>query len=127
MREFAKAFYKSRAWKETSRAYMESKNYICERCGGAALICHHRKYLSPENIWNPAVSLDWNNLECLCQDCHNKEHFSSGAPDSFLLFDSKGNVSGVRESEDLKRYKKESSMVEQMITLLKRNEDHTGL
>lgn len=32
-RDFARAFYDSPQWRKTSRAYLSSKNYICEDCG----------------------------------------------------------------------------------------------
>ena len=34
---------------------------------------HHKIYLTPQNINDPAVTLAEDNLELLCQDCHNKE------------------------------------------------------
>ncbi|MBR0198085.1 MAG: HNH endonuclease [Kiritimatiellae bacterium] len=49
---------------------MAEKNYICERCGAPAVICHHREYLNERN------ALDKHNLEALCFRCHNEEHFS---------------------------------------------------
>ena len=35
---------------------------------------HHKIRLTPENIKDPQVALNWNNLELLCKDCHNQEH-----------------------------------------------------
>lgn len=29
------------------------------------------------NIYNTDITLDFNNLELLCMDCHNKEHFNN--------------------------------------------------
>lgn len=45
-------------------------------------IVHHKKYISSKNIYNPEVTLNFDNLELLCRDCHNKEHF---AEDEFAL------------------------------------------
>lgn len=28
------------------------------------------------NIYNPDITLNFDNLELLCIDCHNKEHFA---------------------------------------------------
>ena len=39
-----------------------------------AKVVHHRTYLTPKNINDPSITLNWDNLEALCQDCHNKEH-----------------------------------------------------
>lgn len=79
MREFAKQFYCSKAWKETRKAYAKSRGGLCERCLRKGLyrpgvIVHHKVYLSPENISDPAVSLCWDNLELLCRECHAQEH-----------------------------------------------------
>lgn len=79
MREFAKAFYTSRAWEETRRAYRKSKGGLCERCLArgmyrAGVIVHHKIHLSPDNIADPDVTLNWDNLELLCRDCHGEEH-----------------------------------------------------
>lgn len=38
------------------------------------VIVHHRIHLTPQNITNPMIVLNWNNLELLCRECHAKEH-----------------------------------------------------
>ena len=83
MKPFARAFYKSSAWEWTRAAYLKSVGGLCERCWKKGLvtpadIVHHKIYLTPENIKDPAVTLSWNNLEALCQKCHNTEHFFEG-------------------------------------------------
>lgn len=40
-------------------------------------IVHHKHYIDMSNIWDTDITLDFNNLELLCIDCHNKEHFKS--------------------------------------------------
>ena len=81
MQEFAKAFYKSKAWQRTRQAYASSVGGLCEECLRRGLyrpgeIVHHRQALTPENILDPAVSLAWSNLELLCRDCHGAAHGS---------------------------------------------------
>lgn len=39
-------------------------------------IVHHKVYINKNNIWDTDITLDFNNLELLCIDCHNKEHFA---------------------------------------------------
>ena len=80
MKEFSKAFYKSRAWLKCRDSYIKSVGGLCERCLANGLIVpgyivHHKCYLTPENIKDPSVTLNFDNLEYLCVDCHNKEHF----------------------------------------------------
>ncbi len=74
MKEYAEWFYLSKPWRKTRDAYMKSQNGLCERCRQAGEIVHHKIYLTPANIHNPNVTLNWSNLELLCRDCHNKEH-----------------------------------------------------
>jgi 5-methylcytosine-specific restriction endonuclease McrA len=91
-KDYAKDFYNSKAWKDTQAAYMESQNYICERCGNVARIVHHIKYITPQNICDPYITLDWNNLEAICIDCHNAEHMGASSCIDGLRFDEDGNL-----------------------------------
>lgn len=92
-KEYAKRFYASKAWRDTQKAYMQSKHYVCERCGRSAVIVHHKTYITPANINDPNITLNWDNLEALCQDCHNKEHFQDRSVTAEgLTFDDQGNL-----------------------------------
>lgn len=73
-KDFAKAFYKSKAWRLCRTSFIASKHGLCERCSGVGKIVHHKVLLTAENINNPYVSLNHSKLELLCQECHNKEH-----------------------------------------------------
>ena len=74
-----KQFYSSKRWINTSKAYAKSKDFLCERCLKKGKIVpyeevHHKIRLTSENINDAAISLNWNNLECLCRKCHEQEH-----------------------------------------------------
>ena len=78
-RSWAKAFYVSREWINCRRAYAISKAGLCERCLAKGLIVpgdevHHKIRLTPQNITQPEISLNWENLELLCKQCHHEEH-----------------------------------------------------
>ena len=52
---------------------------MCERCRSKgvlnpAVIVHHKIHVEPETINNPGVTLNWDNLEALCRQCHGLEH-----------------------------------------------------
>lgn len=52
---------------------------MCERCYKKGLITpgeivHHKIHITPENINNPDIVLDWGNLELVCRDCHAEIH-----------------------------------------------------
>lgn len=95
-KEYSTGFYNSKAWINTRDAFMQSKNFICERCGSPGKIAHHKSYITPLNINNPVVTLNWDNLECLCQECHNQEHSRKPATAKGLVFDSNGNLKPVQ-------------------------------
>ena len=72
-------FYTGRKWRSISREYARSKNYLCERCLKKGLVVpyeevHHKIRLTLENINNPDIAFNWNNLECLCKKCHEAEY-----------------------------------------------------
>jgi len=72
---------------------MQSKHYICERCGAPGEIAHHKIYLDRWNVRKPEIALSMENLECLCLSCHNAEHGGSGsATAAGVSFDGTGNV-----------------------------------
>lgn len=93
MKDYARKFYLSEAWYRTRNAYYKSKFGLCERCGAAGDIVHHRKYITPRNIHDSNITLNWANLELLCMDCHNKEHSSKrNMQNKRYAFDANGNI-----------------------------------
>jgi 5-methylcytosine-specific restriction endonuclease McrA len=99
MKPYAEKFYTSRAWRDCRKAYFTMQHGICERCQGAGKIVHHKIYISPDNINDPSITLNFDNLELLCQDCHNKEHHGSDydVVRDDVMFDSNGDLVEVRE------------------------------
>ena len=86
-------FYNSQKWRKVSKLFLQSKYYICERCGGVGEVAHHKIYLDRYNVRNPEIALSADNLECLCLACHNAEHGEAGsATAAGISFDSEGNV-----------------------------------
>ena len=72
-------FYASTAWSNCRRAYRKSVGGLCERCLKHGIIkagdeVHHKRKLTDENVNDPTISLNWNNLELLCKECHAAEH-----------------------------------------------------
>jgi 5-methylcytosine-specific restriction protein A len=92
-REFSRKFYNSKQWIRCREAYKQSKFGLCERCSMPGEEVHHKTYLSPENINDPNVTLNWENLELLCQSCHSKEHMTKYGPlREDVMFDSNGDL-----------------------------------
>jgi 5-methylcytosine-specific restriction endonuclease McrA len=90
--DYARAFYNSKEWRECQAAVMQSKNHTCERCGHLALIVHHKIHIAPANIDDPNITLNWDNLQALCLDCHNAEHGNGGACIEGVSFDDNGDL-----------------------------------
>lgn len=81
MREWAAGFYLSKSWRQTRAAYLAA-NPLCERCERAGCVrpaemVHHRRHITRTTINDTRITLDWANLESLCNDCHNKEHHTT--------------------------------------------------
>ena len=76
---FAYWFYISDEWRRCRAEYLKSVGRICERCRAQGIMepaahVHHKIRLTPDNIHDPRISLNWENLEALCEKCHQAEH-----------------------------------------------------
>lgn len=89
-------FYNTAAWAKCRAAYIQSVFGICERCGKIAPhgIVHHKTPITDLNEDDPNVTLSFGNLEFLCLECHNREHFGSGETGvrDGLTFDDAGQL-----------------------------------
>ena len=97
MKPWAQQFYNSREWAQCREAYIASKQGLCQRCLARGEInpgeiVHHKQWLTRENINDPSVTLNWDNLELLCWSCHNKEHSKELPISEEITFDAEGNV-----------------------------------
>lgn len=67
-------FYHSTQWRKCRTAFVAYKHGKCEICGKTGNLVHHRVHLNEENVDDPFISLNFDNLELLCKDCHNTIH-----------------------------------------------------
>lgn len=79
MKEYAKDFYSSKKWKKTREAYWKQVGGLCENCLKQGIykpgvIVHHVEHITQENITNPEITLNFDNLKLLCRECHEKVH-----------------------------------------------------
>lgn len=78
-REFARSFYNSGAWHACRDTYKRQAGGLCEECLKRGVITpgvevHHIKPVTPFNIGNPEITLNPDNLQLLCRDCHMDKH-----------------------------------------------------
>lgn len=71
---------------------------LCEICFAngrykPAEIIHHKIHLNTKNIYNPEITLGFNNLQRVCRDCHRDIHYPTGYKQK-LKFDENGRVVG---------------------------------
>lgn len=84
-------FYRSDNWKIARAMKIATVGGRCEKCGAIGTEVHHIIHLTPENVIDPNIALNQDNLLLLCNECHNKEHgrFEGSAE---YKFDSEGNI-----------------------------------
>lgn len=73
------SFYRSKQWQKCRESYAASVGYVCERCAKQGIIrageiVHHIDHINPENVADPAVTLNYDNLMLLCRPCHAAVH-----------------------------------------------------
>ena len=78
-RDYAQKFYSSEAWNQCRESYRKSRGGLCEECLKQGIftpgeIVHHKIKLTPGNIDEPGITLNWTNLELVCRLCHAKIH-----------------------------------------------------
>lgn len=103
-----KEFYQSKVWKQVRKNIWLKQSCLCAECHRPVYvdkisewipkekrlkgIVHHKEYLNDININDESISLNEDNLEGLCIDCHNKEHFTTDVTKSDVMFDEEGNL-----------------------------------
>lgn len=103
-------FYGSRQWRELRDMLVVAHNGKCDRCGKDystekyQLIAHHKEHLTDDNLKDPAVALNPDNIEILCAHCHALQHsargFIKGKKQVFIVYGSpcSGKTTYVREN-----------------------------
>lgn len=74
-------FYTTRKWRKCRKSFMESRGKLCEECLKEGIInpgskeqpleAHHKIPLTDDNINDPNITLNWDNMEALCKKHHD--------------------------------------------------------
>lgn len=94
-KQFSKRFYNSAAWKKCRLSYIAKVFGLCEglNCGKPGYIVDHIIELTPENINDINITLNHENLQYLCLECHNTKTFQKHSVTAEgLMFDEQGNL-----------------------------------
>ena len=85
--------YVSKPFRELRRTLIVERGARCERCGAiledpSQVIAHHRVEITLQNLNDPSVTLNPDNIELVCLTCHNKEHnrFGPVSHNVFLVY-----------------------------------------
>ena len=90
---WAEKFYNSKEWEKVRELARIRDNYLCQVCGRPSDIVHHITMLTPNNIDNHNISLNLDNLMCLCINCHNKIHAGGTNKNGKIpVFDANGDM-----------------------------------
>lgn len=101
-------FYRTKAWKRVRKNIWLKQSCLCARCHRPVYIIdisepiqeekrlkgivHHKEYLNDKNFMNDSIALNEENLEGLCIDCHNDEHFSTNVTRKDVMFNAEGDL-----------------------------------
>ena len=103
-----KDFYQSKVWKTVKNNVWLKQDLLCNRCHKPVYvsglseylprskrrtgIVHHKIYLDNTNIYDENITLNEDNLEGICKDCHEKEHHQDQVTRKEYKFDENGNL-----------------------------------
>ena len=93
--DWAKKVYNSQAWIDLRKTLIAERGSRCEHCGRVIpdtkdVIADHIVELTPDNVSDPMLSLNQNNVQLLCLDCHNLKHhrFSHNSQSVYIVYGS---------------------------------------
>lgn len=88
-----KKFYKSTQWQRCRNLKRLQARGICEECGGPGWEVHHIIPLTAENVTDPNIAINLDNLQLLCTSCHDAKRGSAEKEiRKDLTFDEDGNL-----------------------------------
>ena len=98
-KEYAVRFYNSKQWKDCRKSYISKVHGLCEHClendkHVPGYIVDHIEEITPVNINDPEITLNHDNLQYLCLECHNTKTFGKDVEviREGLEFDRDGNI-----------------------------------
>lgn len=90
--EVVKKFYHSTKWKRVRMQVIQIHRGKCQECGKAGTEVHHKIPLTENNLTKDNIALGLNNLELLCDKCHNSKRTENKQVRGDLIFDERGDL-----------------------------------
>lgn len=103
-----KDFYKSKQWKSVKNTIWIKQNLLCAKCHKPVYvdglsdflpkekrrigIVHHKIWLDDTNINDESITLNEDNLEGVCKECHENIHHANMSCRDDVMFDDEGNL-----------------------------------
>ena len=99
-------FYNSKLWNDVRKNVWLKQCLLCNRCGKPVYvdglsdwlpkekrrtgIVHHKIYLNDSNVDDYNISINEDNLEGICKECHELEHHPNTSVRDGYSFDENG-------------------------------------
>lgn len=64
-------FYHSGPWRKVRKIIVKHYLGLCQECGATGSEVHHKIPLTVDNVNDPMISLNPDNLTLLCKSCHD--------------------------------------------------------
>lgn len=93
-------FYKSDVWHKVREEVILRAKGRCEICGKPGTEVHHKIHLTLDNLDDPGIALNPDNLLLLCKECHNKMHGRFGGRVPRYRWNDEGDLVEVMEEEN---------------------------
>ena len=107
-------FYNSKAWNDVRKNIWLKQNLLCNRCHRPVYvdgiseympkekrrigIVHHKQELNDINVYDINISLNEDNLEGVCYECHGLIHNANNTIRPDYIFDANGNIIPVKDN-----------------------------
>ena len=85
-------FYESKEWVKLAKYIRVKYYYVCQSCGKRGVYVHHIIWLTDENVSDPDIAYNEDNLTLLCLDCHNEIHHPTSSIRKDVMFDDDGQL-----------------------------------
>ena len=107
---WARPFLHSKPWLTCRAGYIQERIRIdgglCEICRtNLGYIVHHKILLTPDNINDPDIALNWEHLSYECKACHDQHegHGVGSRTTLVCIFDDDGNPIGIDPAHESDR------------------------